>query len=67
MKPTNLKKLRLSLNLTPQACANEMGITRQTVHNMEAGRTTKSASLYYYELYLKEVKRRRDYAREHRQ
>ena len=67
MKPRNLKKLRLKLGLSPQVCAAEMGLTRQTIHNIEAGRTTKDSSLYYYELYLKEIKRRRDYERAHQQ
>lgn len=64
MNPRNLRKLRLSLGLSPQVCAADMGITRQTIHNLESGRTTKEASLYYYELYLQEVKRRRDNARD---
>jgi transcriptional regulator with XRE-family HTH domain len=63
MNPRDLRKLRLSLGLSPRVCAADMGVTRQTVYNLESGRTTKEASLYYYELYLQEVKRRRDDAR----
>jgi DNA-binding XRE family transcriptional regulator len=59
MNPRNLRKMRLSLGLSPMVCANDMGVTRQTIHNLESGRTSKEASLRYYELYLQDVKRRR--------
>ena len=67
MKPSNLKKLRLSLDLTPGYCAKGMHITRQTIYNIENGTTKAESSRYFYELYLKDIKRRRDYARERRE
>ena len=67
MKPSNLKRLRLSLDLTPGYCANGMHVSRQTIYNIENGTTKAESSRYFYELYLKDVKRRRDYARERRE
>ena len=67
MKPSNLKRLRLDLGLTPGYCANGMGVSRQTICNIENGTTKAESSRYFYELYLKDVKRRRDYARERRE
>ena len=67
MKPSNLKRLRLDLGLTPGYCANGMGVSRQTIYNIENGTTKAESSRYFYELYLKDVKRRRDYARERRE
>lgn len=66
MKPSNLKRLRLDLDLTIGYCANGMHVTRQTVYNIENGTTKKESSLYFYELFLKEVKRRKEYAADHR-
>lgn len=66
MKPSNLKKLRLDLGLTPGYCANGMRVSRQTIYNIEEGKVPMS-TMYFYELYLKDVKRRRDLAREWRE
>ena len=59
MKPSNLKKLRIGLGLTIGRCADEMGLTRQTIINLETGKTTKPSSLKFYELYLKDVRRKK--------
>lgn len=67
MRKENLKKLRLNLHLTQGAVAEGMGLTRQTVDNIESGRSHKPASLLFYELYLKDQRRRRDYAKMKRQ
>ena len=56
MKASNLKRLRISLGLTVTGCA--IGVTRQTIINIESGKTTKTSSLQHYELYLKDVKRK---------
>ena len=66
MKPSNLKRLRLSLDLTPGYCANGMHVSRQTIYNIEEGKVPMS-TMYFYELYLKDVKRRRELAREWRE
>lgn len=66
MKKENLRKLRVSLGLTQGGCARDMGVSRQTVYNLETNPVSKEASLKYYELYLKDVKRRRDYAQSKR-
>lgn len=66
MKPSNLKKLRLDIGLTPGYCANGMGVSRQTIYNIENGKSPES-TIYFYELYLKDVKRRRDYAKKKRE
>lgn len=66
MQPSNLKKLRLSLDLTPGYCANGMHVSRQTIYNIEDGKTPMSTN-YFYELYLKDVKRRREYAHQRRE
>ena len=66
MKPSNLKRLRLSLDLTPGYCANGMHVSRQTIYNIEDGKVPMS-TMYFYELYLKDVKRRREYARQRRE
>ena len=58
MKARNLRKLRISLGLTVGGCAEQMGLTRQTIVNIESGKTTKESSLKYYEMYLKEVRRK---------
>lgn len=58
MKASNLKRLRISLGLTVTGCAIGMGVTRQTIINIESGKTTKESSLQHYELYLKDVKRK---------
>lgn len=58
MKPENLKKLRISLGLTTGGCAIDMGVTRQTIINIESGRTSKESSLQHYELYLKDIRRK---------
>jgi predicted transcriptional regulator len=65
MKPQNLKRLRISLGLTCGFCAEGMGVTRQTINNIENGKSCK-ASEYFYELYLKEVKRVKKYSRDRR-
>ena len=57
MLPRNLKKLRLELGLTQGYCAEQMHLSRQTILNIEKGKVTRDATLYYYELYLK---RKRD-------
>lgn len=67
MKASNLVKLRNKLGLTPGYCANGMHVTRQTIYNIENGSTKKDSSLYFYELYLKEIKRQREYAKAHRE
>lgn len=66
MKPSNLKRLRIDLGLTPGYCANGMGVSRQTIYNIEDGKVPMS-TMYFYELYLKDVKRRREYARQRRE
>ena len=44
--------------MTVGGCAEQMGLTRQTIINIESGKTTKESSLKYYELYLKEIRRK---------
>lgn len=63
MLPKNLKKLRLDLGLTMGGCADGMGVSRQTIYRLETGAVEKDATYLFYELYLKDVKRKRDYAR----
>ena len=60
MKAENLKKLRISLGLTTGGCAIGMGVTRQTIINIESGRTSKESSLQHYELYLKDIRRKQE-------
>lgn len=66
MKTSSLKKLRLELGLTPKAIADKMRMSTQLVYNIEHDKPVKESSLIFYELALKEEKRKRDYAREHR-
>lgn len=61
MKPENLKRLRISLGRTIGKCAEDMNVSRQTLYNLEQGRPVKQSTLTYYELYLKSIKRDRDY------
>lgn len=61
MKPENLKRLRISLGRTIGKCADDMNVSRQTLYNLEQGRPVKQSTLTFYELYLKSVKRDRDY------
>lgn len=65
MKPENLRKLRMTLGLTKGKVAEDMLISRPTVDHLEDG-SAKPATLQYYELYLKEERRKRLYAKEHR-
>lgn len=62
MKPSNLKRLRLNLDLTIGRCADDMHVSRQTLYNIENGTVCKDSTMLLYELYLKEIKRQRDYA-----
>lgn len=66
MKPSNLKKLRLELGMTPKAIADKMRMSVQLIYNIEHDKKVKESSLIFYELALKEEKRKRDYARKHR-
>lgn len=66
MLPRNLKKLRLELGLTPKAIADKMHVSVQLIYNIEHDKTVKESSVIFYELALKEEKRKRDYANEHR-
>lgn len=66
MKPRNLKKLRLELGLTPKAIADKMCMSTQLIYNIEHDKPVKESSLIFYELALKDEKRKRDYTREHR-
>ena len=61
MKPENLKRLRISLGRTIGKCADDMNVSRQTLYNLEQGKPVKPSTMTYYELYLKSVKRDRDY------
>lgn len=61
MNPENLKRLRVSLGMTIGKCADDMNVSRQTLYNLESGKPVKPSTLTYYELYLKNVKRDRDY------
>lgn len=61
MKPSNLKAIRLDLGLSRGACAEGMSVTRQTIYNIESGKSKKSSE-YFYELYLKNLRRARQYA-----
>lgn len=61
MNPENLKRLRVSLGRTIEKCADDMNVSRQTLYNLESGKPVKQSTLTYYELYLKNVKRDRDY------
>lgn len=65
MLSSNLKKLRTSLCLTPAEVGEGMGLTRQTIYRIEDG-TAKKSNTLFYELYLKDIKRKREYAAEHR-
>lgn len=60
MTPKNLKKLRLELGLTQGACADGMRVSRQTIINLEDGKIKRPATLQYYELFLKAIKRARE-------
>lgn len=66
MTADNLKKLRIELGLTIGRCAEDMKFSRQTIYNLENGLVAKPSTLKYYELYLKEVRRMRNYANNHR-
>lgn len=61
MNPENLKRLRVSLGMTIGKCADDMNVSKQTLYNLESGKSVKPSTLTYYELYLKSVKRDRDY------
>ena len=65
MKPENLRKLSVTLGLTKGKVAEDMLISSPTVDHLEDG-SAKPATLQYYELYLKEERRKRLYAKEHR-
>lgn len=66
MKVGNLKRLRIDLGITLGKAAEDMKLSRQTLYNIENGAVTKESTLNYYELYLKDVRRRREYATERR-
>lgn len=66
MRRESLKRLRLSIPLTLTYCAEGMHISRQTLGNLESGRVQCEATMQHYELYLKDVKRQRQYAAERR-
>lgn len=66
MRADNLKRLRLELGLTLGRAADEMKFSRQTLYNIENGLVKKESTLHYYELYLKDVRRKREYAAQHR-
>lgn len=67
MTPANLKKLRMSLGLTPKAIADKMSVSTQLIRKIEWDKEpVKESSLIFYELALKEERRKREYAREHR-
>jgi len=65
MRPSSLKRLRLSIGVSCEEVAKQMHLTRQTVYNMEEGKTNE-AGLHHLELTLKDMKRQRDYAKDHR-
>lgn len=52
--------MRIELGLTIGKCAEDMRVDRQTIINIEQGRTKKESSLQHYELYLKDVRRKRE-------
>lgn len=60
MLARNLRKMRIELGLTIGKCAEDMRVDRQTIINIEQGRTKKESSLQHYELYLKDVRRKRE-------
>lgn len=58
-----LRRKRISLGLTQGRCAKEMELTRQTINSLETGRIKKRSSYVFYDLYLKDVERRREYSK----
>lgn len=66
MKVGNLKRLRIALGITLGKAAEDMKLSRQTLYNIENGAVAKESTLNYYELYLKDVRRQREYAAERR-
>lgn len=66
MKVDNLKRLRIALGITLGKAAEDMKLSRQTLYNIENGAVAKESTLNYYELYLKDVRCRREYAAERR-
>lgn len=54
------KLTRIRLDLNCEDMANRMHVTKQTISNIETGKTTTESSLYYYELVLEQIKRERE-------